>query len=147
MDWKSLALAGVAFFLLARRGGSYISERLFIAGRPQVRVLGARPWGLALEIIFPIGNNSGVPIPVGRFDGALMYGSVKVSDVWISQPVTIRGEGTTQLVTQAGINFQSLPGEIGELFRSGRLLSDLRLTGRLFYGNTSIPVDYTVRVL
>lgn len=147
MNWQNLALIGVAAYFLIQRGGSYIADRLYLAGRPQVRVTGARPYGLGLEIIFPIGNNSGAPIPIGRFEGALRYGSLKISDVWIRQPVTIRGNGVTNLVTQAGINFQSLPREIGELFQSGRLLSDLRLTGRIFYGNTSIPVDYTINVL
>jgi len=147
MNWQTLALIGVGAYFLLQRGGTYIAEKLYLAGSPQVRVTGPRPFGLGLEIIFPIGNNSGVPIPVGQFDGALMYGNLKVSDVWIRQPVTIRGNGVTNLVTQAGIDFQSLPGDIGQLFQAGQLLNQLRLVGRIKYNNTSIPVDYTVRVL
>ena len=147
MDVSKLVIPALLLFLVFRRGASQIAQRISIASGIKFSVTGAGINGVNFQLIVPVSNQSGVGVPVGRFDGKLYYGSIPVSNVTLPEPTYLTAGDTTSMILTGRINFQEVWGGIEDIFRAGDLAQDLTLKGSLKYGENlglSLPVNYKV---
>lgn len=133
------------FFLLRSRVTN-LSNQVFVGPGLQFSITGFRGAALGFEIGLPVINQSNVPIPVGRFIGGLFLDQNRISQVYISRPVTIQAGGRTMVYVEGAIRGADIIQTVTDILQGGfnPRNANLDLRGNLFYGNVSIPVNYSV---
>ncbi|MEL6143771.1 MAG: hypothetical protein AAFU67_19435, partial [Bacteroidota bacterium] len=115
--------------------------------RPSIRVNRFNFQGLNLDLSIPVTNNTPAGVAIESFVGRLMYGTYKLADINMLEPVTITGNGVSTLMTRVDVSIADLGQNVVSLIENQDWLQSLRIVGTLRALNVNFPVDQSIRLI
>ena len=109
-----------------------------------VQVKDADGTGATIILDLDMTNNSSVPITITNFTGSLYSMDDYLGDIGLINPVDVESKAVGRIRIGARITYIGAGLTILNLIQTGN--PTLRVKGRLYFGNRSIPVNTTFQV-
>lgn len=146
MKTETWLIIGVLAYLVFSRGkqiASELADKIGLTGG-SVKVKDIGQSGVLLGVTLLVRNQSGISIPLDRFQGAIYYSGQKLGDVDLARGVTIRPQDVTQVKLDSYINYGEMTSSLASIFQAGQFLPQVQIKGELCYGRACIPINTTV---
>lgn len=107
---------------------------------------------VGVDVRIKIKNGNSVGLTVGRVEGEVRYGNLKVADVNAPLPIQIPGNGEATGTINLSIQAMSLVNDIIAAFQPGNsvyntLVNKLKFKGIIYTNVVNIPIDINIPVV